>query len=212
MAPVTEFALFAATNEYREKPEILKPAQELVSKAKGWLYTYHGVQNEDNATVYLLVGWDDLDSHRNLMRNKAAYDPLLAALQPAISPSKPLDIFYIQFHMPPIRPFSAPCTEISFFRVKKTATDRDKGRLTQLMVHLEKVVATSRSGYSCAWGPCVDREGLIAFVAGWESPEAHLELVKNNEELAAIRPQILEIAELEIKHSKLSIISALTGQ
>ncbi|TFK52611.1 hypothetical protein OE88DRAFT_1657964 [Heliocybe sulcata] len=141
------------------------------------------------------------------MRNKAAYDQLLAALQPAISPSRPLDMFHIQFHIPPIRPFSAPYTEVALFRVKKGVTDRDKGRLTGLMVHLEKIVSTLGRGHSCSWGPCVDREGLLVFVAGWESPEAHLELVKKNEELSAIGRQIFEIADPEIKHSKLSILS-----
>lgn len=242
MAPgVTQFAIFAASEAYRENPEVLRPAQELLAKAPGWRYTYHGLQSEDNATAYLLVGWDDLDSHRALIRTPASSEALLSALQPAIrprssspsptpSPASPapsstplptspspstsaptpkppdIDLFHIQFHIAPARALAAPCTQIALVRVRKGATDRDRGRLTGLMVHLEKVVSQARS--ACSWGPSVDREGVLAFVAGWESPEKYQDLVRKSDELAAIARQISEIADLDVKHARLSLLSS----
>ncbi|KDQ62442.1 hypothetical protein JAAARDRAFT_54397 [Jaapia argillacea MUCL 33604] len=202
--PVVEFCMFPSTEEYQENPVkgLTGVFDILWNKAEGTQFVYHGVEKEDLETAYLLVGWKTLAHHLKLMSNTTYYDPLLASLESSMSTSlSNVEVIHIQFGFPPNKAFESPVTELSFI-TPKSEDEEERVKVTEMVKEMERML--TKAGIPCAWGPAVDKEGLVTLAVGWESVAKHWSTVKENHHMHDIVGTLLEAAEVVVKHVKLS--------
>ncbi|KAG2109590.1 uncharacterized protein F5147DRAFT_575608 [Suillus discolor] len=191
--PTTELVIFDTTEEVRNDRSILSPAFEIVSKSDGiQMPAYVGTQIENPARGYVFMNWDSL-AHHQAMLESPSYATLLEALKPAYGGWSKM--YHVIFNAHPIA-FQQPVTEVLLLTVEN-ADHRTEvfDILTKISDSTEKMLV---------FGPALEDENVIIVVGGWQSVEAHWEMVANPEPKAALE-QLYTLANKDhLFHSTLT--------
>ncbi|KAG2119397.1 hypothetical protein DEU56DRAFT_918562 [Suillus clintonianus] len=173
--PTTELVIFNTTEAIRNDSSILRPAFEIVSKSDGvQMPAYVGTQIENPAKGYVFLNWDSLAHHQAMMASPT-YASLLEALKPAYGGWSKM--YHVIFNAHPIA-FQQPVTEVLLLTLKNPS------HRTEVFEILTKISDSTKQ--MLVFGPTLEDNNVIIAVGGWQSVEAHWEMVANPEPKAAL--------------------------
>ncbi|KAH9944621.1 hypothetical protein B0H21DRAFT_746382 [Amylocystis lapponica] len=175
MAPsCVEIINVRATDAYRSNPvETILPAFQVFKDVPGNLKLYHGLQSGDPSSIFIVIVWDDLESHRRFQANPMypiAREHLGNVRVP--DPSK-AGVWHVNTTNDPFEAFAAPLTEVTIIKLKpgqsKTIVETD----LDAIVRAESELPQSWGLVNAFWGPTVEKEDVVIMFSGWTSHEAH---------------------------------------
>ncbi|KAG1810098.1 uncharacterized protein HD556DRAFT_1435816 [Suillus plorans] len=173
--PTTELVIFDTTEEVRNDCSILSPAFEIISKSDGIQKpAYVGTQIENPARGYVFMNWDSL-AHHQAMLESPSYATLLEALKPAYGGWSKM--YHATFNAHPIA-FQQPVTEVLLLTIE------NPDHRTEVFDILTKISDSTEK--MLVFGPTLEDETVIIVVGGWQSVEAHWQMVANPEPKAAL--------------------------
>ncbi|KAG2039427.1 hypothetical protein BDR03DRAFT_220472 [Suillus americanus] len=196
--PTTELVIFDTTEAVRKDRSILKPAFELVSKSSGiQMPAYVGTQIENPAKGYVVMNWDSLAHHQAMMASPS-YATLLEALKPAYGGWSKM--YHVNFNAHPIG-LQQPVTEILLLTIKNPS------HRTEVFDILTKISDSTKK--MLVFGPSLEDKNVIIVVGGWQSVEAHWQMVAKPEPKAALE-RLYTLANKD--HLFHSTLTSFTGK
>ncbi|KAI0269756.1 hypothetical protein BC834DRAFT_863201 [Gloeopeniophorella convolvens] len=195
-----EFVFWPAGDGYRNDQSVSNPAFQFLKDHKAEAI-FHGLQVEEPA-FGLIVVWDKIQVHKDLMADAVEYPKLLNLLKPTMGGGD-IDMSHVDFLIDPTPAFKAPITEIAFTS-PKTPEDKEA-----VQARLEQIVSLAngptKTAFGAAYGPVVEKPDTFVLVVGWDSVEAHLAAREANKELTGAAGKI---ANVKVRHVALSPYTA----
>ncbi|EKM52430.1 uncharacterized protein PHACADRAFT_186581 [Phanerochaete carnosa HHB-10118-sp] len=197
MAPVVEIVYIPSSEKYRNDSNLLDDVCEYTKKAKGCLGVYHGLQHEDNKTLYLVV-----EAHYELINDKVIYPQLQEKLKPCVEGGSlhVLNMFHVPLNASPAPALNAKAT--SFAHIHKLGSGKS---FSDIQPHLSQASAANgvNGAHGGAYGKLVERDEYVALI-GWDTVELHLKAINDNSAFADAVNAVRGIAsEITVKHVEL---------
>ncbi|KAJ3478023.1 hypothetical protein NLI96_g10053 [Meripilus lineatus] len=199
MPGVVEIARFASNEAYRSDPAVINPSLEILSRAKGVQAIFHGIQVEDEETVYIVIIWDRVEDHKALIDDQDAYTKLRTNL--AKCGSTEHHILHVPLLPDPLAQLRAPLTEFSFMTLKPGQSAQELGDFMNVV--LEKSGTSLKVRYGTSWGKTVEKDDLFFLVMGWNSLQDHQKNIEENEENITLTAQLLKLVDFKLTHVEL---------
>ncbi|KAG1744611.1 uncharacterized protein EDB91DRAFT_1050713 [Suillus paluster] len=173
--PTTELVIFDTTEAFRKDQSIVRPAFDMVSKADGVrMPAYVGLQIENAAKGYVFLNWDSLAQHQAMLA-APSYGRLLELLKPAYGGWSKM--YHVIFNSHPIA-LQQPVTEVLLLTLKNPS------HRAEVFDILTKISDSTKK--MLVFGPTLEDKNVIILVGGWQSVEAHWNMVANPEPKAAL--------------------------
>ncbi|OJA12620.1 hypothetical protein AZE42_12257 [Rhizopogon vesiculosus] len=174
--PTTEVLIFDTSEAHRKDIlAIASTACDIVYEAAGCRRPgYTGLQTEDKATGYVFLNWDSRAHHQAVI-DGPNYGRVLEALKPIFGDKK--EMHHVIFNDLPIA-FESPVTEVFICTLK------DPGHREEVFDILAKI--SDKTEKKLVFGPTLENENVFIIVAGWDSVEAHWEMVAKPEPKALV--------------------------
>lgn len=199
MAPVVEIVYIPSSEAYRKDPSLLNGLCEFTKNAKGCLGVYHGLQHEDKKTLVLIVVWESVEAHYELINDKVVYPQLQEVLKPCVEGGSlhVLNMFHVPLNASPAPALNAPVT--SLVHITKLGAGRAFARDVQ--PHLAQIAGARVHGaHGGAFGKLVERDEYV-MLTGWDSVEVHLKALNNEKTIVDAATALRETqSEHTVKH------------
>ncbi|KAF5339015.1 hypothetical protein D9611_008811 [Ephemerocybe angulata] len=172
MSPVVEFASFPASDAFLVDPSCIEPLCKALSKAKGFLSAFHGLQVEDKRTIYLVIEWESIDDHM-----KFASTPAFAKIQEDMKPcmTGPIEMVHVNFIGDHTKPLSCPTTELVMGRPRPGKTPEDF--ISTIQGIFNALVGEKGFHPHATYGEVVEKPGTYYATIGWDKVEDHKKAV-----------------------------------
>lgn len=152
---------------------------------------YYGVQHEDKATAYHLIGrlfpvrsyfpitygfcssvWESYEHHEKLMNDATTYPKLTGSVAAVFDKSKgPITMLHIKTTDEPYKALEAPVVEIATFTLHEGKSDL-KSELEGYVKTLADAVNTKTEAdgvFHASWGPVREKDNAFVLFIGWAS-------------------------------------------
>ncbi|KAG6374214.1 hypothetical protein JVT61DRAFT_4872 [Boletus reticuloceps] len=195
MTLTTEILIFETSEEFRNDPGIAIPASDVALKAKGvHPPLYYGKQIEEPSTWgYIILNWDDYESHKALM-DGPTYPDVIAGLKSSFGGSARTEMYHVKFPAPMIA-LEKPVTEVAIVSLK---APENRAAVVDI---LTKFSEASKNMF--VFGQTREDENKYVLIAGWQTIEEHLE-AGAKPEVAPAREKLLSLVNKEhLYHTKL---------
>ncbi|KAF8158085.1 hypothetical protein B0H34DRAFT_440813 [Crassisporium funariophilum] len=193
--PVVELVNFLASEALLANNDLTAEPMKAFGKVEGCLSVHFGPQVEDKKTAYMMVAWETLEHHIAFTKS-AVYPELMKALGPAVG--GPLDVKHVHYNEDTTNALQAAVTEITTVKLKEGKSF--EGDLKPIIdVISEKAPLAKGGNPPVAFGEYVETPGVYSMLIGWDSLEAHGEVVKQ-EPFAKLIPNLFATGDLTICH------------
>jgi len=192
--PAPEIIVFAPSDAYKADPSLLNDALVQLSGIDGVQSSYHGYELEEPKNVVWAIVYDTYDAHRSFSAS-SAFPSFLAACKPAMA-SKPEPKVDVNITADLTQVLSAPLTQFVFLTLKP---GQKKDVLAALLDSVLQEFCAAEGTHGATWGESVQKDDFFAFLAGWESREAHLKVTAEGTPCRATITKIREIADVSLK-------------
>ncbi|GJE89055.1 hypothetical protein PsYK624_051450 [Phanerochaete sordida] len=211
MAPVVEIVYIPSSEAYRKDPSLLNGLCEYTKNAKGCLGVYHGIQREDKKTLYLVVVWESVEAHYELINDKVIYPQLQEVLKPCVEGGSlhVLNMFHVPLSASPASALNAPVT--SFVHIYKLGAGRSFKDVQPNLDQITTGVRHVQGAHGGAYGKLVERDEYV-MLTGWDSVEIHLKALNDEKVIVDAAAALRESqSEHTIKHVALTVYYKYQG-
>ncbi|GJE99341.1 hypothetical protein PsYK624_155950 [Phanerochaete sordida] len=163
MAPALEVVFIKPTEAYIQDPSAINPMLELVAPCKGCLGIYHGIKIEQPDILVLLIVWDKLSDHHEVMADTVNY-PKVGEAFARVGDLSTLDMFHVHLDCDLAGVLNARVVSYGNIRKLKPGVDPAEFlKLFQILTDRETPEGCRVGGYARA----VERDEFL-LLYGWD--------------------------------------------